>query len=252
MKINHYLIACSFAIAPYTFLQKLEAKNISVNIDPIEQSNKLEEEGVKKWRTKDNHGAIKDYTEALKFNPKNVGALFGRAYSKWELKDYEGAHSDFNKILKTEPDKIHLYTLHNLSLLNFETKNFEEGVEVTTKLISQNFQLNNSYTNRGLYKENLGDAKGACADYRKGSENGNEIASLRVKESCEPNVFKAFEKKTKNNMIMNRARKKYALGDGKGSCEDYQLAKSNGYVPPKKHKLFYKVFTDPYCFFRTI
>ena len=53
-------------------------------------------------------------------------------------------------------------------------------------------------------------------------------------------------------MIMNRAREKYALGDGRGSCEDYKLAKSNGYIPPKKHKLFYKVFTDPYCFFRTI
>ncbi len=86
MKINPYLIACTLAIASYTFSQKLNAKNISVNIDPIEQSNKLEEEGVKKWRTKDNHGAIKDYTEALKLNPKNVGALFGRAYSKRELK----------------------------------------------------------------------------------------------------------------------------------------------------------------------
>jgi len=81
---------------------------------------------VKKLHLKDNHGAIKDYTEALKLNPKNVDALFGRAYSKWELKDYEGAHSDFNKILKTKPDKIHLYTLHNLSLLNFKTKNFKE------------------------------------------------------------------------------------------------------------------------------
>ena len=149
------------------------------------------------------------------------------------------------------PD-IHVYTLHNLSLLNFYTKNFEEGIEITSKLISKNFQLLNTYTNRGLYKEKLGDAKGACADYRKGSENGSEAATLRVKESCEPNVFKAFEKKTKNNLIMNRAREKYALGDDRGSCEDYQLAKSNGYIPPKKHRLFYKVFTDPYCFFRTI
>ena len=252
MKIYHLLISGTLAIVPYSFSQKLEAKNISVNIDPIDRSNTLEEEGTKKWRTKDNHGAIKDYTEALKLNPKNADALFGRAYSKWELKDYEGAHADYHKILKMDSPDIHIYTLHNLSLLNFDTKNFEEGIEVTTKLISKNFQLLNTYTNRGLYKEKLGDAKGACADYRKGSENGSEAATLRVKESCEPNVFKAFEKKTKNNLIMNRAREKYALGDGRGSCEDYQLAKSNGYIPPKKHKLFYKVFTDPYCFFRTI
>jgi len=252
MKINPLLIAFSLAIAPYTLSQKLKAKNISVNIDPIDRSNKLEEEGAKKLRAKDNHGAIKDYTEALKLNPKNIGALFGRGYSKWELKDYKGAHADFNKILKIEPDKIHLHTLHNLSLLNFDTRKFREGIEVTTKLISQNFQLPNSYANRGLYKENIGDAKGACADYRKSIENGNDKLTLRVKESCEPNVFKAFEKKTKNKMFMNRAREKYALGDGRGSCEDYQLAKSNGYIPPKKHRLFYKVFTENYCFFKTI
>ena len=252
MKLYPLLIAFTLGITPYKISQKVEAKNISVNIDPIAKSNKLMEEGLTKWRANDNHGAIKDYTESLKLNPKNVDALFSRAFSRWELKDYMGAHADYNKILKIEPDKVNLYTLHNLSLLNFDTRKFKEGIEVTTKLISQNFQLNNSYTNRGLYKENLGDAKGACADYRKGSENGNDRASLRVKESCEPNVFKAFEKKTKNNMIMNRAREKYALGDGRGSCEDYKLAKSNGYIPPKKHKLFYKVFTDPYCFFRTI
>ena len=252
MKIYHLLIACTLAIAPYSFSQKLEAKNIAVNIDPISKSKQLEEKGRKKWNKNNNHGAIKDYTEALKLNPQNADALFGRAYSKWELKDYEGAHEDYNKILKMESHDIHIYTLHNLSLLNFYTKNFEEGIEITTQLISKNFQLLNTYTNRGLYKEKLGDAKGACADYRKGSENGSEAATLRVKESCEPNVFKAFENRTKNNLIMNRAREKYALGDGRGSCEDYQLAKSNGYIPPKKHRLFYKVFTDPYCFFRTI
>ena len=99
MKINPYLIACTLAIAPFTFLQKLEAKNISVNIEPIDKSNKLEEEGMKKLHLKDNHGAIKDYTEALKLNPKNVDALFGRAYSKWELKDYEGAIREFSQVL---------------------------------------------------------------------------------------------------------------------------------------------------------
>ena len=51
---------------------------------------------------------------------------------------------------------------------------------------------------------------------------------------------------------MKRARERNLAGDRRGACEDYQLAKSNGYVPPKEYKLFYKVITDPYCFFRTI
>ncbi len=51
---------------------------------------------------------------------------------------------------------------------------------------------------------------------------------------------------------MSRAINRNLAGDRRGACEDYQLAKSNGYVPSKKYKLFYKVITDPYCFLRTI
>ena len=51
---------------------------------------------------------------------------------------------------------------------------------------------------------------------------------------------------------MRRARERNLSGDRRGACEDYQLAKNNGYVPPKEYKLFYKVITDPYCFLRTL
>ena len=74
MKLYPLLIAFTLGITPYKISQKVEAKNISVNIDPIAKSNKLKEEGLTKWRANDNHGAIKDYTESLKLNPKNVDA----------------------------------------------------------------------------------------------------------------------------------------------------------------------------------
>ena len=65
-------------------------------------------------------------------------------------------------------------------------------------------------------------------------------------------AIRAEDKKTKNKLLMRRARERTLSGDRRGACEDYQLAKNNGYVPPKEYKLFYKVITDPYCFFRTL
>jgi len=98
----------------------------------------------------------------------------------------------------------------------------------------------------------LGDAKGTCNDWEKGIQEGNKRAKNVFKENCLPSNFARFELKTKNNLIMKRAREKNLAGDRRGACEDYQLAKSNGYVPPKGYKLFYKVITDPYCFLRTL
>ena len=57
-------------------------------------------------------------------------------------------------------------------------------------------------------------------------------------------------------MVIKNREKKFdsiVIGIGAmGSSTLYQLAKNNGYVPPKEYKLFYKVITDPYCFLRTL
>ena len=183
-------------------------------------------------------------------DPKNTSALFNRAYSKSELKDYEGAVKDLTQLLEIDPN--HGHAIYNRARANANLKRNISAIKDYSKAISKDIELEYSYFNRGILKELIGDAKGACNDWGKGIQEGNKRAKNVFTENCLPSNFARFELKTKNNLIMKRAREKNLAGDRRGACEDYQLAKSNGYVAPKKYKLFYKVITDPYCFLRTL
>ncbi len=248
MKIYPLIVSIFLVTTPTIFSSKASAKIIISN---TRKSIELSIEGDKKRYFYDDHkGAIKDYTESLKLDPKNTVALFNRAYSKSELKDYEGAVKDLTQLLEIDPNNGH--AIYNRARANANLKRNISAIKDYSKAISKDIELEYSYFNRGILKELIGDAKGACNDWEKGIQEGNKRAKNVFKENCLPSNFARFELKTKNNLIMKRARERNLAGDRRGACEDYQLAKSNGYTPPKKYKLFYKVITDPYCFLRTI
>ena len=88
MKIYPLLFSIFLAASPTIFSNKSKAKSITTD---TKKSIEYNFEGDKKIYFYDDHkGAIKDYTESLKFNPRNTYALFNRANSKSELKDHEG------------------------------------------------------------------------------------------------------------------------------------------------------------------
>ena len=248
MKIYPLLVSIFLAITPTIFSDKSKAKSI---IPDIRKSIELNVEGDKKiYFYEDHESAIKDYTESLKLNSKNTYALFNRAYYKSELKDYKGALRDLNQLLAIDPSNG--TAIYNRARANANLKRNISAIKDYSRAISKEIELQYSYFNRGILKELIGDAKGACDDWGKGIEKGNKRAKNVFAENCLPSNFARFELKTKNNLIMKRARERNLAGDRRGACEDYQLAKNNGYVPPKEYKLFYKVITDPYCFLRTL
>ena len=53
-----------------------------------------------------------------------------------------------------------------------------------TKAIEIDPNSANAYLNRGVAKENLGDMKGACDDWRKASSLGNESTAEWVRDQC--------------------------------------------------------------------
>ncbi len=248
MKIYPLLVSIFIAATPTIFSDKSKAKNI---IFDKSKSIELSVEGDKKiYFYNDHKGAIKDYTESIKFDPKNTYSLFNRAYYKSELKDYKGALRDLNQLLAIDPSNG--TAIYNRARANANLKRNISAIKDYSRAISKEIELQYSYFNRGILKELIGDAKGACSDWGKGIEKGNKRAKNVFTENCLPSNFARFELKTKNNLIMKRARERNLAGDRRGACEDYQIAKNNGYVPPKEYKLFYKVITDPYCFLRTI
>ena len=53
-----------------------------------------------------------------------------------------------------------------------------------TKAIEINPNFANAYNNRGVTKEKNGDLNGACADWRKASSLGNDLATKWVRNQC--------------------------------------------------------------------
>ena len=248
MKIYPLVVSIFLALIPTTFSDKSKAKSI---ITDTKKSVEYNFEGDKKIYFYDDHkGAIKDYTESLKFNPRNTYSLFNRANSKSELGDYEGAVNDLNLLLSIDPGNGS--AMYNRARFNANLRRNITAIKDYSRAISKEVELQYSYFNRGILKEMIGDAQGACNDWRKGIEKGNKRAKNVFAENCLPSNFAKFEVKTKNKLLMRRARERNLSGDRRGACEDYHLAKKNGFIPQKKHKLHYKFFTDPYCFLRTL
>ena len=248
MKIYLLVVSIFFALIPTTLSYKSKAKSI---ITDTKKSVEYNFEGDKKIYFYDDHkGAIKDYTESLKFNPRNTYSLFNRANSKSELGDYEGAVNDLNLLLSIDPGNGS--AMYNRARFNANLRRNITAIKDYSRAISKEVELQYSYFNRGILKEMIGDAQGACNDWRKGIENGNKRAKNVFAENCLASNFANFEVNTKNKLLMRRARERNLSGDRRGACEDYHLAKKNGFIPQKKHKLHYKLFTDTYCFLRTL
>ena len=126
--------------------------------------------------------ASKKFSEALKTNPKNKFALLLRAYSKKELKDYKSALKDLNTILKIDSEYNAAVALR--AWVNIKLQNYPEAIDDYSKLIAYDLMLKDSYGNRGFLKEIMNDNKGACSDWKKGGELGNEKASSAFKNHC--------------------------------------------------------------------
>ncbi|MEZ4751190.1 MAG: tetratricopeptide repeat protein [Bdellovibrionota bacterium] len=67
------------------------------------------EEGVARFDAGDYSGAIGQYTEALKYNPKSFHVFYSRGSAKFELKNYRGALKDYKEALKLEPKSARTY-----------------------------------------------------------------------------------------------------------------------------------------------
>ena len=72
--------------------------------------------------------------------------------ANYYLKNYYASISDYNKVIEIDPD---------------------------------NPKISDAYYNRGLSKEKIGDRKGACSDWRKASELGDEDAAKWVRDQCQ-------------------------------------------------------------------
>ena len=247
MKKIRPIFLLSFLIFLLSVPYEIFATN-NKNVLDLERSRELLLDGYIQSDFDNHQLAIEYFTEAIRLNPNNLFAFLNRAYSKHEIKDIAGAWDDLNIALEIDPN--HGIASYNRAIVNWKLGHQLSSIKDYSRAINKDIELKNAYAIRGILKSNIGDAEGACSDWKKAIENKSERATLWVKENCLPNISEDFLKNTENKVLIANARRKYAAGEHRESCNYYEQAKMNGYKALNlSWKIKLRIITEPICFF---
>ncbi len=173
MKIYPLLIAFSLGITSYTFLPKAKAHN---QFNKFNISSDLE-------LNVNYREIIKISSKELRVDKTNKKALLTRAYARAKMKNFKGALKDFNNLIKMDSD-FNDYAIFLRGWTHINLKNYSDAMDDYSRSIEKNLFLKTSYGNRGFLKEIMNDTEGACSDWQKGGELGNEKAFSAFENHC--------------------------------------------------------------------
>jgi tetratricopeptide (TPR) repeat protein len=117
-------------------------------VDTKEKAFECVKSGKTKFYANDFRAAIKDFSQALTYQPGFDQALFFRGNSYYNLGFVDSALADYNACIQASP------------------------------------MFADAYANRGSLKFDSGDRTGACQDWLKALEYGNESMGSRL-ENCQ-------------------------------------------------------------------
>ncbi|MEK7483810.1 MAG: tetratricopeptide repeat protein, partial [Planctomycetota bacterium] len=153
-----------------------------------------------KTEMNDLEGAILDYSEALRLNPKEDEAYTKRGILKSNKEDLEGAITDFNETIRLKPRHFEGY------LQRGNTKMKKNDLEGAILDYNDALRLNpreaSAYKNRGWLKQQQGDFDGGIQDY---------YEAIR----CNPQDYEAYK---------NIGWLKQQQGDFDGGIQNYNEA----------------------------
>ncbi|MCB0405061.1 MAG: tetratricopeptide repeat protein [Bdellovibrionales bacterium] len=100
------------------------------------------EEGVARFDAGDYSGAIKQYTEALKYSPKSFHVFYSRGSAKFELKNFRGALQDYQQGIRLNPTSARCYFFSAMANLKIgrtaqATKEFKKSQELSKNIYDQ-------------------------------------------------------------------------------------------------------------------
>jgi tetratricopeptide (TPR) repeat protein len=113
--------------------------------------------------------AVKEFTEAVKLNPKYEMAYFMRAITYDQLHEYKSALSDYDRTIEIDPkDADNYYVRAILKIDSPNIRDYKGALVDLDRAIALNPKHANAYDQRATLKEkHLNDNSGALADYTK-------------------------------------------------------------------------------------
>jgi tetratricopeptide (TPR) repeat protein len=118
--------------------------------------------GNQRWGQKDFRGAISDYTEAIRLNPKSSNAYALRGIARGSLGDFQGVIDDTSTAIRLDPKNVFAYTLRGNARSGLG--DFQGAINDANTAIRLDPKNAFTYIVRGNARNGLGDFQGAIND----------------------------------------------------------------------------------------
>jgi tetratricopeptide (TPR) repeat protein len=125
-------------------------------------------QGVAKFRSGDNYGAIQDYDRAISIDPKYAESYVNRGIAKFKLGNIKSAIQDYDRAIAIDAKDGEAY--YNRGIARFESGEERLAIKDFDRAIAINPRDAEVYGNRGFAKSTVGDKKGAVADLTKAAK----------------------------------------------------------------------------------
>ena len=124
-------------------------------------------------------GALEDYNEVIRLEPKQEENYINRGLVKEKMKNFQGALNDFSKAIELDEKNDKAWLCHGniMSKLN----RWKEAIEDYSVAITLNSEYGLAYYNRSIAYQGAGKMKEACTDLRKSEKSGVKVSG-KVKE----------------------------------------------------------------------
>jgi tetratricopeptide (TPR) repeat protein len=175
--------------------QKVADKNYTGAIEDFTNAIKAdprfkqayENRGVAKFYLEDIAGAIEDYSKALDIDPNDYTTYGRRGWAKFYLHDYTGAISDLDKAVYGSKDRFRYCNFRGEA--KFRLRDFEGAIDDFTRVIrslsSDREQKGKAYYWRGEISIIQGKKDSGCTDLKKAARAGYPGAAEALKDKCD-------------------------------------------------------------------
>ncbi|MBW4615169.1 MAG: tetratricopeptide repeat protein [Desmonostoc vinosum HA7617-LM4] len=191
-------------------------------------------QGGSKYDRGDLNGAVADFTNAIKINPKYFQAYNNRGVARSALGDKQGAITDFNQALKINPNYTYAYIGRGNVRDDLGEK--QQAIADYTQALKLNPNFVYAHYNRGITRSALGDKQGAIADFTTAIKIDPNFANaynnrgvVRNELQDPQQAIADFNQALKINpnfaqAYYNRGVARSALGDKQAAIADYTQA----------------------------
>ncbi|NNG27041.1 MAG: hypothetical protein HKM87_05915 [Ignavibacteriaceae bacterium] len=126
--------------------------------------------------------AAGDLTGAISADLENVNALFYRGVARYNIKEYSSALQDFSSFVNVVED--YPLVFHYLGLVKSKTMDYDGAIENFSRAVELNPLFAESYFERAMAKEFLGDRQGCCSDLKIAMNKGHLDSYHYIKKYC--------------------------------------------------------------------